>query len=181
MAVGGSTNAVLHFLAIAHAAEVEWTIDDFERMRGRVPVLCDLKPSGRYVATDLHKAGGIPQVMKMLLEHGLLHGDCVTISGQTVAEILQDIPSTPRKDQDVIRQWENPLYAQGHLAILKGNLSTEGCVAKITGVKTPKITGPARVFESEEACMAAILARQIQPGDMVVIRYEGPKGGPWHA
>ena len=178
MAVGGSTNAVLHFLAIAHAANVEWTIDDFERIRGRVPVLCDLKPSGRYVATDLHKAGGIPQVMKMLLEHGLLHGDCVTISGQTIAEILKDVPPTPREDQDVIRQWENPLYAQGHLAILKGNLSTEGCVAKITGVKTPKITGPARVFESEEACMAAILARQIQPGEVVVIRYEGPKGGP---
>lgn len=178
MAVGGSTNAVLHFLAIAHAAEVELTIDDFERMRGKVPVLCDLKPSGRYVATDLHKAGGIPQVMKMLLEHGLLHGDCRTISGRTVAEILQDIPETPRKDQDVIRQWENPMYAQGHLAILKGNLSIEGCVAKITGVKTPKITGPARVFESEETCMAAILARQIQPGDVVVIRYEGPKGGP---
>jgi dihydroxy-acid dehydratase len=178
MAVGGSTNAVLHFLAIAHAADVEWTIDDFERIRGKVPVLCDLKPSGRYVATDLHKAGGIPQVMKMLLEHGLLHGDCVTISGQTIAEILKDVPATPREDQDVIRQWENPLYAQGHLAILKGNLSTEGCVAKITGVKTPKITGPARVFESEEACMAAILARQIQPGEVVVIRYEGPKGGP---
>ena len=178
MAVGGSTNAVLHFLAIAHAAEVELTIDDFEHMRGKVPVLCDLKPSGRYVATDLHKAGGVPQVMKMLLEHGLLHGDCVTISGQTIAEVLQAIPATPRKDQDIIRQWENPMYAQGHLAILKGNLSTEGCVAKITGVKTPKITGPARVFESEETCMAAILARQIQPGDVVVIRYEGPKGGP---
>ncbi|HEV7930399.1 MAG TPA: dihydroxy-acid dehydratase [Nitrosospira sp.] len=178
MAVGGSTNAVLHFLAIAHAAEVAWTIDDFERIRGKVPVLCDLKPSGRYVATDLHKAGGVPQVMKMLLEHGLLHGDCVTISGQTVAEVLKDVPSAPRKDQDVIREWDNPMYAQGHLAILKGNLSTEGSVAKITGVKTPKITGPARVFESEETCMAAILARQIQPGDVVVIRYEGPKGGP---
>jgi len=178
MAVGGSTNAVLHFLAIAHAAEVTLTIDDFERMRGKVPVLCDLKPSGRYVATDLHKAGGIPQVMKMLLDHGLLHGDCITISGQTIAEILKDVPSEPRKDQDVIRQWDNPLYTQGHLAILKGNLATEGCVAKITGVKTPKITGPARVFDSEEACMAAILAREIQPGDVVVIRYEGPKGGP---
>jgi dihydroxy-acid dehydratase len=178
MAVGGSTNAVLHFLAIAHAAEVTLTIDDFERMRGKVPVLCDLKPSGRYVATDLHKAGGVPQVMKMLLEHGLWHGDWVTISGETVAEVLQNIPSTPRKDQDVIRQWENPMYAQGHLAILKGNLAPEGCVAKITGVKTPRITGPARVFESEETCMAAILARQIQPGDVVVIRYEGPKGGP---
>ena len=178
MAVGGSTNAVLHFLAIAHAAEVELTIDDFERMRGRVPVLCNLKPSGRYVATDLHQAGGVPQVMKMLLDHGLLHGDCMTISGQTVAEILRDVLPAPRKDQDVIRQWDNPMYAQGHLAILKGNLSTEGCVAKISGVKNPKITGPARVFESEETCMEAILARKIQPGDVVVIRYEGPKGGP---
>jgi dihydroxy-acid dehydratase len=178
MAVGGSTNAVLHFLAIAHAAEVELSIDDFERIRGKVPVLCDLKPSGRYVATDLHTAGGIPQVMKILLEHNLLHGDCLTISGQTVSEILKDIPATPGKDQDVIRQWDNPLYKQGHLAILKGNLSPEGCVAKITGVKTTKITGPAKIFESEESCMAAIVARKIQPGDIVVIRYEGPKGGP---
>lgn len=178
MAVGGSTNAILHFLAIAHAAEVELTIDDFERIRGKVPVLCDLKPSGRYVATDLHAAGGIPQVMKMLLEHGLLHGDCLTISGQTVTEVLQNIPATPRKDQDVIRQWDNPIYEQGHLTILKGNLSTEGCVAKITGVKNPKITGPAKIFESEESCMVAIVARKIQPGDVVVIRYEGPKGGP---
>ena len=178
MAVGGSTNAVLHFLAIAHAAEVELSIDDFERMRGRVPVLCNLKPSGRYVATDLHQAGGVPQVMKMLLDHGLLHGDCLTISGQTVAEVLRDVLPAPREDQDVIRQWDNPMYAQGHLAILKGNLSTEGCVAKISGVKNPKITGPARVFESEETCMEAILARKIQPGDVVVIRYEGPKGGP---
>ncbi len=178
MAVGGSTNAVLHFLAIAHAAEVELNIDDFERIRSKVPVLCDLKPSGRYVATDLHAAGGIPQVMKMLLAHNLLHGDCLTISGETVSEVLQDIPATPRKDQDVIRQWDNPMYEQGHLAILKGNLSTEGCVAKITGVKTPKITGPARIFESEESCMNAIVARKIQPGDIVVIRYEGPKGGP---
>lgn len=178
MAVGGSTNAVLHFLAIAHAAEVELSIDDFERIRGKVPVLCDLKPSGRYVATDLHIAGGIPQVMKILLEHNLLHGDCLTISGQTISEILKDIPATPGKDQDVIRQWDNPLYEQGHLAILKGNLSPEGCVAKITGVKTPKITGPAKIFESEESCMAAIVARKIQHGDVVVIRYEGPKGGP---
>lgn len=178
MAVGGSTNAILHFLAIAHAAEVELTIDDFERIRGKVPVLCDLKPSGRYVATDLHTAGGIPQVMKMLLEHGLLHGDCLTISGETVTEVLQNIPATPRKDQDVIRQWDNPIYEQGHLAILKGNLSTEGCVAKITGIKKTKITGPAKIFESEESCMAAIVARKIQPGDVVVIRYEGPKGGP---
>jgi dihydroxy-acid dehydratase len=178
MAVGGSTNAVLHFLAIAHAAEVELNIDDFERIRARIPVLCDLKPSGRYVATDLHKAGGIPQVMRMLLDHGLLHEDCITISGEKIAEILRDIPPSPRPDQDVIRPWENPMYPQGHLAILKGNLATEGCVAKITGIKMPKITGPARVFESEESCMAAILARQIRPGDIVVIRYEGPKGGP---
>ena len=178
MAVGGSTNAVLHFLAIAHAAEVAWTIDDFERIRKRVPVLCDLKPSGRYVATDLHRAGGIPQVMKMLLDHGLLHGDCMTITGQTIAEVLGDVPAAPRADQDVIRPWSNPMYAQGHLAILRGNLATEGCVAKITGLKNPAITGPARVFDSEPAAMDAIMADSIKSGDVVVIRYEGPKGGP---
>ena len=178
MAVGGSTNAVLHFLAIAHAAEVEWTIDDFERVRQKVPVLCDLKPSGKYVATDLHRAGGVPQVMKMLLNHGLLHGDCLTITGRTLAEELQDVPDTPRKDQDVIRDWDQALYPQGHLAILKGNLSTEGCVAKITGLKNPVITGPARVFDSEPAAMEAILADRIKPGDVLVIRYEGPQGGP---
>jgi dihydroxy-acid dehydratase len=178
MAIGGSTNAVLHFLAIAHAANVPLTLDDFETIRGRVPVLCDLKPSGRYVATDLHKAGGIPQVMKMLLAHGLLHGDCLTITGQTVAELLKDIPADPRPDQDVIRPWDQPVYAQGHLAILRGNLASEGAVAKITGVKNPQITGPARVFESEEACLDAILASKISAGDILVIRYEGPKGGP---
>ncbi|BAY20145.1 dihydroxy-acid dehydratase (plasmid) [Anabaenopsis circularis NIES-21] len=178
MAVGGSTNAVLHFLAIARAAGVELTIDDFETIRGRVPVLCDLKPSGKYVATDLHKAGGIPQVMKMLLVHNLLHGDCITISGQTIAEVLADVPNEPRADQDVIRPWDKPMYAQGHLAVLKGNLATEGAVAKITGVKKPVITGPARVFESEEACLDAILAGKIKAGDVIVIRYEGPKGGP---
>ncbi|MCO6428532.1 dihydroxy-acid dehydratase [Nitrosomonas communis] len=178
MAVGGSTNAVLHLLAIAHAAEVDLSIDDFEEIRARVPVLCDLKPSGRYVITDLHRAGGIPQVMKMLLMQGLLHGDCMTISGETTEEVLRDVPEKPRLDQDVIRQWDNPLYAQGHLAILKGNLSLEGSVAKISGVRNPRITGPARVFDSEEACMNAILAREIRPGDVVVIRYEGPKGGP---
>ncbi len=178
MAVGGSTNAVLHLLAIAHAAEVALHIDDFEKMRARIPVLCDLKPSGKYVTTDFHRAGGVPQVMKMLLEHGLLHGHCLTISGQTIAETLNDIPAKPRADQDVIRQWENPVYAQGHLAILKGNLAPEGAVAKITGVKNPKITGPARVFDSEELCMDAILAQKIKSGDIVVIRYEGPKGGP---
>jgi len=178
MAVGGSTNAVLHFLAIAHAAEVPWTIDDFERIRQRVPVLCDLKPSGRYVATDLHRAGGVPQVMKMLFDRGLMHGDCITITGQTIAEVLADVPAAPRADQDVIRPWSNPMYAQGHLAILRGNLATEGCVAKITGLKNPAITGPARVFDSEDAAMAAIMAEKINSGDVVVIRYEGPKGGP---
>ena len=178
MATGGSTNAVLHFLAIAHAAEVPWTIDDFERIRQRVPVLCDLKPSGRYVATDLHRAGGIPQVMKLLLNAGLLHGDCITITGQTVAQSLADVPDRPRADQDVIMPLDRALYPQGHLAILKGNLSPEGCVAKITGLKNPVITGPARVFDSEDDAMAAIMARQIRDGDVVVIRYEGPKGGP---
>jgi dihydroxy-acid dehydratase len=178
MAVGGSTNAVLHLLAIAHAAQVSLTIDDIEIIRERVPVLCDLKPSGKYVATDLHQAGGIPQVMKILLAHGVLHGDALTITGQTIAEVLQDVPAEPRKDQDVIRPWSNPIYAQGHLAILKGNLALEGAVAKITGVKLAKITGPARVFDSEEACMEAILARKIKAGDVVIIRYEGPKGGP---
>ena len=178
MAIGGSTNAVLHLLAIAHAAQVPLTIDDFEAMRPQVPVLCNLKPSGQYVATDLHDAGGVPQVMKMLLVHGLLHGDCLTITGETIAEVLRDIPAEPRADQDVIRPWSNPVYKEGHLAILKGNLAPEGAVAKITGVKEPRITGPARVFESEEDCQATILAGGIRPGDVLVIRYEGPKGGP---
>jgi dihydroxy-acid dehydratase len=178
MAVGGSTNAVLHYLAIAHSAGVEWTIDDFERIRRKVPVLCDLKPSGRYVATDLHRAGGIPQVLKMLLASGLLHGDCMTITGKTMAEMLKDVPAEPRADQDVIRPFSRPLYPHGHLAILKGNLAQEGCVAKITGLKNPAMTGPARVFDSEDAAMEAILADRIRPGDVVVIRYEGPKGGP---
>jgi len=178
MATGGSTNAVLHYLAIASAAQVEWTIDDFERMRQRVPVLCDLKPSGRYVAVDFHRAGGVPQVLKMLLEHGLLHGDCMTITGRTIAQELEKIPAKPRADQDVIRQWDNPMYAQGHLAILRGNLAPEGCVAKITGLKNPAMTGPARVFDSEHECMEALMARKVKAGDVVVIRYEGPKGGP---
>jgi dihydroxy-acid dehydratase len=178
MAVGGSTNAVLHLLAIAHAAGVPLTIDDFEEVRQRVPVLCDLKPSGRFVATDLHQAGGIPQVMKMLLAHDRLHGDELTITGQTVAEVLENVPAEPRIDQDVIRRWSKPLYAQGHLAILKGNLATEGAVAKITGVKDPRFTGPARVFDSEESCLKAILSGEIKPGAVVVIRYEGPRGGP---
>jgi dihydroxy-acid dehydratase len=178
MATGGSTNAVLHFLAIASAAEVEWTIDDFERIRQKVPVLCNLKPSGKYVAVDFNRAGGVPQVLKMLLNHGLLHGDCMTVTGRTIAEELKDVPDAPRKDQDVIRQWDDPMYAQGHLAILRGNLAPEGCVAKITGLKNPVITGPARVFDSEPDTMEAIMGGKIRAGDVVVIRYEGPKGGP---
>lgn len=178
MAVGGSTNAVLHLLAIANTIGVDLTLDDFAKIRDRVPVLCDLKPSGRFVITNLHEVGGIPLVMKMLLEHDLLHGDALTITGQTLAEILEDVPSTPPSNQEVIRQWDNPLYEKGHLAILKGNLASEGAVAKISGVKTPKITGPARVFESEEDCLEAILAGKIKAGDIVVVRNEGPKGGP---
>ena len=178
MATGGSTNAVLHFLAIAHAAEVIWTIDDFERVRQKVPVLCDLKPSGKYLAVDLHKAGGIPQVMKVLLNAGLLHGDCITITGKTVAENLAAIPDAPRADQDVIRTMAAPMYEHGHLAILKGNLSPEGCVAKITGLKNPVMTGPARVFDDEQSALAAIMAKKIVPGDVMVLRYLGPKGAP---
>lgn len=178
MAVGGSTNAVLHLLAIANTIGVDLTLDDFATIRDRVPVLCDLKPSGRFVITNLHEVGGIPLVMKMLLEHDLLHGDALTITGQTLAEILEEVPSTPPADQEVIRPWDNPVYPQGHLAILKGNLATEGAVAKISGVKTPKISGPARVFDSEEECLDAILAGEINPGDIIIVRYEGPKGGP---
>jgi len=178
MAVGGSTNSVLHLLAIADAIGVPLTIDDFETIRRRVPVLCDLKPSGRFVATDFHRAGGVPQVMKMLLHHGLLHGEALTVTGQTIAELLAEVPVQPRSDQQVIRPFDQPLYALGHLGILKGNLAMEGAVAKLTGVKHRQITGPARVFESEEECLQAILAKAIHPGDIIVIRYEGPRGGP---
>ena len=178
MATGGSTNAVLHFLAIAHAAGVDWAIDDFERVRKQTPVLCDLKPSGKYLAVDLHKAGGIPQVMKMLLKAGLLHGECITITGQTIEQVLKDVPDAPRADQDVIRPIGEPMYKEGHLAILKGNLSPEGCVAKITGLKNPVMTGPARVFDDEQSGLKAILAGEIKPGDVMVLRYLGPKGGP---
>jgi dihydroxy-acid dehydratase len=178
MATGGSTNAVLHYLAIASAAGVRWTIDDFERVRRKVPLVCNLKPFGPYVATDFHAAGGVPQVLKMLLEAGLLYGECITITGKTLAEELKALPSRPRADQDVILPIEKPLYREGHLAILKGNLATEGCVAKIAGLKSTSITGPARVFDSENACMKAIMAKRIRPGDVIVIRYEGPKGGP---
>ncbi len=176
MATGGSTNAVLHLLAIARAANVPLALEDFETIRRRVPILCDLQPSGKHVITELHLAGGIPQVMKMLLAHGLLHGDALSITGRTIADTLQSVPSEPRNDQDVIHSWDQPLAPEGHLVILKGNLAAEGAVAKIS--KTPKITGPARVFESEEKCLAAILANAIHPGDVIVIRYEGPKGGP---
>jgi len=178
MAVGGSTNAVLHLLAIAHAAEVPLSLDDFAEIGARVPVLCDLKPSGRYVATDLHRAGGIPQVMKILLGNHLLHGDALTITGETIADVLKAVPDSPRRDQDVIRPFDAPLYSHGHLSILRGNLAAEGAVAKTSGVKKSKITGPARVFESEEECLAAILGGKIKSGDVIVIRYEGPKGGP---
>ena len=178
MATGGSTNAVLHYLAIARAAGVKWRLDDFERVRRKVPVLCDLKPSGRFVAVDFHRAGGVPQVLKILLNHGVLHGDCMTIQGKTISELLKDVPDEPRTDQEVIRPWSRPMYKEGHLAILRGNLATEGCVAKITGLKKTSITGPARVFDSENACMKAIMAKRIKPGDVLVIRYEGPKGGP---
>jgi dihydroxy-acid dehydratase len=178
MALGGSTNAVLHLLAIARAARVPLALDDFETIRARVPVLAELKPSGRFVATDLHQAGGVPQVMKMLLVHGRLHGGALTITGETVAEVLRDVPDEPRADQEVIRPWGRPVYPEGHLAILRGNLAAEGAVAKITGIKTHRMSGPARVFESEEACLDAILAGAIRPGDVLVIRYEGPRGGP---
>lgn len=178
MATGGSTNAVLHYLAIAHAAEVDWTIDDFERIRKRVPVICDLKPSGKYVATDLHRAGGIPQVLKILLDAGLLHGNCMTITGRTIADELKDVPSVPRADQHVIFPIDRALYKEGHLAILKGNLAEDGAVAKITGLKNPVITGPARVFDDEQSAMDAILGDRIRAGDILVLRYLGPQGGP---
>jgi dihydroxy-acid dehydratase len=178
MALGGSTNAVLHLLAIAHSLGLRLTIDDFEAIRERVPVLCDLKPSGKHVVTEFHQAGGVPQVMKILLTHGRLHGDALTITGQTVEELLCDVPDMPQEGQDVIHPWEKPLYPQGHLVILRGNLAEDGAVAKVTGVKHPAITGPARVFDSEERCLEAILAGGIRPGDVVIVRYEGPKGGP---
>ena len=178
MATGGSTNAVLHYLAIARAAGVKWSIDDFERIRKKVPVLCDLKPTGRFVAVDFHRAGGVPQVLKLLLNHGVLNGGCMTITGRKMADELAAVPDEPREGQEVIRRWEDPMYKQGHLAVLRGNLAPEGCVAKISGLKKTAITGPARVFDSENACMKAILAKRIKPGDVIVIRYEGPKGGP---
>mgnify|MGYP001388091246 FL=1 len=178
MAVGGSTNAVLHILAIAHAAGVDWTIDDFERVRHKVPVICDLKPSGKYLTVDFHRAGGVPRVMKLLLDAGLIHGACMTITGRSVAEVLADVPSVPPEGQDVIRSLDRALYAEGHLAILKGNLAPEGAVAKITGLKNPVMSGPARVFEDEQSALAAILSGKVKAGDIMVLRYLGPRGGP---
>ncbi len=178
MAVGGSTNAVLHLLAIAHCLDVDLTIDDFETIRKRAPHFCDMRPSGKYVAIDLHRVGGIPQVMKLLLDKGLLHGDCMTVTGKTVAENLADISSQVPENQDVILPIDKPLSPEGHLVILKGNLSPEGCVAKVSGVAVKRMEGPARVFDSEEECLDAILSDKIQEGNIIVIRYEGPKGGP---
>ncbi len=178
MAIGGSTNAVLHLLAIARTAGIDLCIDDFEKIRQKVPVICDLKPSGRYVTVDLHRAGGIPQVMKILLSKGLIHGHCINIEGKTITEVLKEVPSNPSPNQNVIRPISDPLYKKGHLAILKGNLASEGSVAKVSGIKKPILTGPAKVFESEEDCLSAILNNKIKEGDVVVVRYEGPVGGP---
>jgi dihydroxy-acid dehydratase len=178
MAVGGSTNAVLHLLAIAHAAEVDLALDDFERIRARVPVIANLKPSGAYVATDLHRVGGIPLVMRMLMERGLIHADCMTVTGKTIGEVLASVPAEPPKGQDVVMPMDKPIYTEGHLAILRGNLAPDGAVAKISGIAVKKITGRARVFEREEDSLSAILNDEIEPGDILVIRYEGPKGGP---
>tara|TARA_Y100001937_G_scaffold122287_2_gene182626 strand:+ start:172562 stop:174190 length:1629 start_codon:yes stop_codon:yes gene_type:complete len=178
MAMGGSTNAVLHLLAIAHDINVELSIDDFERIAKKVPHILDMKPSGKYLAVDLHRLGGVPRVMKMLLDAGLIHGDCLTCTGKTVAENLADIPSGIPENQDLIYPLEKPMYKRGHLVILRGNLAPGGAVAKISGVAKPAISGPARIFDSEEECMDAILSDKIGPGDVIVIRYEGPRGGP---
>ena len=178
MAVGGSTNAVLHLLAISSYMNLDLTIDDFEIIRKRVPHFCDLKPSGQFVTVDLHRAGGIPQVMKILLNKGLLHGDCMTVTGETVSENLKEVSNQANPNQKIILPIENPLSPEGHLVILKGNISPEGSVAKVSGIKTKRIEGSARVFDSEEECLDAIIKDHIIDGDIVVIRYEGPKGGP---
>ncbi|MBP2080051.1 dihydroxy-acid dehydratase [Oceanobacillus polygoni] len=177
MALGGSTNAILHLLAIAHAAEVDLTIDDFNRMQEKVPHLADLKPSGRFVMQDLHRVGGVQAVMKLLLESGYLHGDCLTITGKTIAENLADAPSLT-EGQEVIMPFENPKREDGPLIVLKGNLSPTGAVAKVSGVKVTRHTGPARVFDTEKEATAAVMANEINDGDVLVIRYVGPKGGP---
>ena len=175
-ALGGSTNSVLHLLALAREAEVELTIDDFDRVSSKVPHLADLKPSGRYVMYDLHLAGGVPMVMKALMEAGLVNGDCLTITGKTLKENLADIQWNP--NQDVVRTMANPLAPGGTMVILRGNLAPEGCVMKVGGLTDTGLTGPARVFDTEEAAMQAVTQRQVSAGDVVIIRYEGPKGGP---
>lgn len=177
MALGGSTNAILHLLAMAHTVDVELDLDDFERIRMRVPHIANLKPSGRYVMQDLHNVGGVPSVMKMLLEAGLLHGDCLTVTGKTLAENLAEWPSL-KEGQDVIRPFDRPFRETGPLVVLRGNLAPEGAVAKMSGLKIKKITGPARVFDTEEDATKAVLENRINPGDVIVIRYAGPKGGP---
>ncbi|HEY8506325.1 MAG TPA: dihydroxy-acid dehydratase, partial [Gemmataceae bacterium] len=178
LALGGSTNAVLHLTAIAREAGVEWTMQDFDRLGAKVPHLADLKPGGRYVMFDLYKVGGVPAVMRALLDAGLLHGDCPTCTGKTVAENLKDVASVYARPQDVVRPLDNPMYERGHIVILHGNLAPEGAVAKVAGLKVRTITGPAKVFDGEEACFAAIRDRKIRAGDVVVIRGEGPVGGP---
>jgi dihydroxy-acid dehydratase len=178
LALGGSTNAVLHLMAIANEAGVEWSLADFDRLGGKVPHLADLKPGGRFVMFDLHRVGGTPAVLKALLEAGLLHGDCITVTGQTLAQNLAGVESVFKRPQEIVRPLDQPLHPTGHLVILKGNLAPDGAVAKLAGLKRRKITGPARVFDGEEACFAAIEQRGIRPGDVVVIRGEGPVGGP---
>lgn len=177
MALGGSTNAMLHLTAIAHSVGVDLGLDDFEKIRAHVPHIADLKPSGRYVMENLHEVGGVPAVMKLLLEKGLLHGDCLTVTGKTIAENLEEFPPL-KEGQDVITPFDEPKHPTGPLVVLKGNLAPEGAVAKISGLKVTNITGPARVFDSEEAATEAILNNEIKPGDVLVIRYVGPKGGP---
>ena len=177
MALGGSTNAVLHLLAMARAVDVSLTIDDFQSVSDRIPFLADLKPSGQYVMEDLHNVGGTPAVMKYLLEQGLINGDCLTVTGRTVAENLQDLPGL-KSGQDVFHGLDNPIKESGHIQILKGNLAPGGSVAKITGKEGLQFSGPAKVYDSEEDMLAALEDKQIDKGDVVVIRYEGPKGGP---
>jgi dihydroxy-acid dehydratase len=177
MALGGSTNAVLHLIAMARAVDVPLTIDDFQAVSDRVPFLADLKPSGRFVMEDLHGVGGTPAVMKYLLENGLLDGDCLTVTGKTVAENLAGLPGLP-EGQELIRPLDDPIKRSGHIQILRGNLAPEGAVAKITGKEGERFSGPARVYDSEEAMLAGLERQEIQKGDVIVIRYEGPKGGP---
>jgi dihydroxy-acid dehydratase len=178
LALGGSTNAVLHLMAIAREAGVEWTLADFDRIGAKVPHLADLKPGGQYAMNDLHRVGGTPAVLRALLDAKMLHGDCLTVTGRTLAENHKDVPSVYSRKQDVVLPMDKPMYGSGHIVVLHGNLAPDGAVAKVAGLKVRKITGPARVFDGEEACAAAIESRKIVPGDVVVIRGEGPVGGP---